>query len=47
MENIMNFIDDEEKMKDLLELSNREFLKTQNYLSEEAYPNKLDTMWQQ
>lgn len=39
--------DDEEKIKDLLELSKSEFLKTYNYLSEEEYQNTLDKMWEQ
>lgn len=43
----MNFIDDEEKMKNLLELNKDEFLKEYSYLSEEEYQNILDKMWEQ
>ena len=43
----MNFIDDEEKMKDLFELSKNEFLNTYSYISEEEYQNTLDILWEQ
>lgn len=43
----MNFIDDEEKMKNLLELNKDEFLKEYSYLSEEEYQNILDKMWEE
>lgn len=43
----MNFIDDKEKMHDLLWLTREQFLKTYSYITEEEYNNTLDLMWEQ
>ena len=43
----MNFINDKEKMRDLLWLNRNQFLSTYSYITEEKYDNTLDLMWQQ
>lgn len=43
----MNFVDDKEKMNDLLWLTREQFLNTYSYITEEEYNNTLDIMWQQ
>lgn len=43
----MNFINDKEKMRDLLWLNRNQFLSTYSYITEEEYDNTLDLMWQQ
>lgn len=43
----MNFIDDKEKMKDLFELSRKDFLKMYSYLTEEEYENTIDKLWKE
>ncbi len=43
----MNFIDDKEKIRDLLWLTREQFLKTYSYITEEEYNNTLDIMWEQ
>lgn len=43
----MNFIDDKEKINDLLWLTRQQFLNSYSYLTEEEYDNTLDIMWQQ
>lgn len=43
----MNFINDKEKIRDLLWLNRNQFLSTYSYITEEEYDNTLDLMWQQ
>lgn len=43
----MNFIDDKEKMRDLFELSRKEFLEIYSYITDEEYDNTLDKMWEE
>ena len=43
----MNFIDDKEKINDLLWLTRQQFLNSYSYLTEEEYDNTLDIMWKQ
>ena len=42
----MSFIDDEEKIIDMFELSKCNFLKSYNYLTEEEYQTTLDDLWE-
>ena len=43
----MNFINDKEKIRDLLWLNRNQFLSTYSYITEEEYDNTLDLIWQQ
>lgn len=43
----MDFIDDKEKMRDLLWLTREQFLQSYSYLTETEYDNTLDKMWEQ
>lgn len=43
----MSFIDDKEKMHDILWLTKEQFLNSYNYLTEEEYNATLDKMWEQ
>lgn len=43
----MNFIDDKEKINDLLQLTKEQFMNMYSYLTEEEYDNTLDLMWEQ
>lgn len=43
----MNFIDDKEKINDLLWLTREQFLKSYSYITEAEYNNTLDIMWQE
>lgn len=42
----MSFIDDEEKIRDMFELSKYNFLKSYSYLTEEEYQTTLDDLWE-
>lgn len=42
----MSFVDDEEKIKDMFELSKYDFLKNYSYLSKEEYQTTLDDLWE-
>lgn len=43
----MNFIDDKEKINDLLWLTREQFLNTYSYLTEQEYDNTVDLIWEQ
>lgn len=43
----MNFVDDKEKINDLLWLTREQFLKSYSYITEAEYNNTLDIMWQE
>lgn len=43
----MNFIDDKEKINDLLWLTREQFMNMYSYLTAEEYNNTLDLMWEQ
>ena len=43
----MNFIDDKEKINDLLWLSRGQFLNSYSYITEKEYDNTLNLMWEQ
>lgn len=42
----MGFIDEEEKIRDLFELSKNEFLKSYSYITEEEYQATIDDLWE-
>lgn len=43
----MDFIDDKEKMYDIIWLTREQFLNLYSYLTEEEYNTTLDKMWEQ